>query len=190
MPWMSSSLLWLFTRDLEGHGGSASPSYRTHVRLSRGYEQVAFLRETSVVVLGGLLCLPENLVDLADQVEQLLALAWVLRFLCDSGFLGGIPEEVVELWVLLRVLGLEVVRPKDPQMVLHEVRPLFLDDEAPRLVILCGLVGRLLAVGVLIALLDGLDGFGLDTRLRRVVDATGQVAVRVDDACGAKQISD
>src|SRR6266511_1839376 len=147
-------------------------------------------RKTQAYSLGGLLRLPENLVDLADEVEQLLALAWVLRLLRYSSFLGCVPQEVVELRVLLGVLGLEVVRPQNPQVVLHQVGPLLLDDEAPGLVVLCGLVGRLLPVGVLIALLDALDGFGLDARLCRVVDAARQVAVGMDNACGAKQTSD
>src|SRR6266550_7184185 len=73
---------------------------------------------------------PEDLVDLADQVEQLLSLVRVGRLLGVAGLLGGVPEELVQLRVLLNVLGLEVVGPQHPQVVLHEIGPLFFDDQA------------------------------------------------------------
>src|SRR6266498_202296 len=88
-----------------------------------------------------LLGLPEDRVDLLDEAEELPALRRVLRLLRVAGGLRGLPEEVVELGVRLEVLGLEVVGPQDPQMVLHQVRPLLRDEEAPGLEVLDRLGG-------------------------------------------------
>src|ERR687892_321333 len=79
----------------------------------------------------GLLRVPEDLVDLPDQVEQLR--------------------------VLLGVLRLEVVRPQHPQVVLHQVGALLLDEEAPGPVVVGALRVPLLPGGILVLLLDGLD---------------------------------
>src|SRR5262245_58723990 len=86
-----------------------------------------------------LLGLPEHLVDLSDRVEQLLTLGRVGRLLRRARLLGRRPEQVVQLRVLLEVSGGEVVGPEHPQVVLHEVGALFLDDQAARLVVLHGL---------------------------------------------------
>src|SRR5215213_1873227 len=64
--------------------------------------------------------------------------------------------------------------------MLHEVGALLLDEQATRLVVLGGLGRGLLVLRVGVALLDRLDGLGLDARLRRVVDAARDVTVRVD----------
>ena len=61
-------------------------------------------------------------------VQQLLALRGVLALLRRAGQLGGLPEHVVQVGVLLEVLGLEVVGPEHPQVVLHEVGALLLDQ--------------------------------------------------------------
>src|SRR5688572_13242534 len=50
--------------------------------------------------------LPEDLRQLVDRVEQLLALRRVLGPLRVAGLLRGVPEELVELRVVLEVLGL------------------------------------------------------------------------------------
>src|SRR5207245_4519800 len=59
-----------------------------------------------------LLRVPEDLVDLPDQVEQLLSLIRIGGLLGVAGFLGGVPEQLMELRVRLDVLGLEVVGPQ------------------------------------------------------------------------------
>src|SRR5688572_14124399 len=74
--------------------------------------------------------LPEDLVNLADEAEQLLTLGRVERLLRVAGRLGGPPEQVVELGVLLEVRRLEVVGPQHPQVVLDQVGPLLLDLHA------------------------------------------------------------
>src|SRR4051795_4605183 len=116
--------------------------------------------------------LPEDLVDLGDVVEQLLALGGVHAALAagGAGLLGRLVEQLVQLRVLLEVRGLEVVGPQHPQVVLDEIRPLFLDQDG------AGAEDRVLVA--LVLLLDGLDALGLDPGLGRVVDAAGEVAVR------------
>src|SRR5205823_4650667 len=52
-----------------------------------------------------LLCLPEDRVDLGDGVQQLLALGRVDRTLGVARGLRGLPEQVVELRVLLEMVG-------------------------------------------------------------------------------------
>src|SRR4051794_22024131 len=116
--------------------------------------------------------LPEDLVDLGDVVQQLLALGGVHAALAAgrAGLLGGLVEQLVQLRVLLEVRRLEVVGPQHPQVVLDQVGPLLLDQDG------AGAEDRVL-VG-LVLLLDGLDRFRLDAGLSRVVDAAGEVAVR------------
>src|SRR3954453_9105828 len=116
--------------------------------------------------------LPEDLVDLGDVVQQLLALGGVHAALAAgrAGLLGGLVEQLVQLRVLLEVRRLEVVGPQHPQVVLDQVGPLLLDQDR------AGAEDRVL-VG-LVLLLDGLDRFRLDAGLSRVVDAAGEVAVR------------
>src|SRR3954471_17631703 len=122
--------------------------------------------------------LPEDLVDLGDVVQQLLALGGVHAALAAgrAGLLGGLVEQFVQLRVLLEVRRLEVVRPQHPQVVLDQVGPLLLDQDRP------GAERRVL-IG-LVLLLDGLDGLGLDAGLGRVVHAAGEVAVRGGLDCG------
>src|SRR3954451_25079013 len=124
------------------------------------------------VRLGSGLGLPEDLVDLRDVVEELLALGRVHAALAagGAGLLGRLVEQLVQLRVLLEVRGLEVVGPQHPQVVLDQVGPLLLDQDG------AGAEDRVL-VG-LVLLLDGLDGLRLDAGLSRVVDAAGEVAVR------------
>src|SRR5918996_2705214 len=138
----------------------------------------------------GLLRVPEDLVDLPDQVEQLLTLVGILRPLGVAGCLAGLPEELVQLRVLLGVLRLEVVRPQHPQVVLHQVGALLLDEEAPGPVVVGALRVPLLPGGILVLLLDGLDRLGLDACLRGIVDAARQVAVGVGHAAGPEQALD
>src|SRR3954451_18217702 len=116
--------------------------------------------------------LPEDLVDLGDVVEQLLALGGVHAALAagGAGLLGRLVEQLVQLRVLLEVRGLEVVGPEHPQVVLDQVRPLFLDQDG------AGAEDRVLVA--LVLLLDGLDRLRLDAGLGRVVDAAREVAVR------------
>src|SRR4051794_26383928 len=109
----------------------------------------------------GLLCLPEDLVDVGDGVEQLLALLRGEALLRLAGELGGLPELVVEVRILLQVLGLEVVGPQHPQVVLDQIGPLLLD-----------LHGPLPEDGIVVALvllLAGLDRLGFDPSLGGVV---------------------
>src|SRR5215470_2247310 len=120
-----------------------------------------------------LLRLPEDLADLLDLGEKLVRLGHVGAALgaAGTGQLGGLVEQRMELRVLLEVRRLEVVGPQHPQVVLDQFGPLFLDDQ-------CAGPERGVVV-VLVLLADGLDGFGLDACLRRVVDPAGEVAVRV-----------
>src|SRR3954463_10480299 len=122
----------------------------------------------------GLLRLPEDLVDLGDLLQQLLGLAGVDGALAagSAGELRRLVEQLVELRVLLEVRRLEVVGPQHPQVVLHELRTLLLDEQRASA-----------EDGVLVALVllaDRLDRLRLDARLRRVVDAAGQVTVGRD----------
>src|SRR5436309_3439020 len=121
--------------------------------------------------------LPEDLVDLLDGVEQLLSLGRVDGVLGLARQLGGLPEVVVDLGVLLHVLGLEVVRPQHPEVVLDQLGPLLLDHDGP--VPEDGIVALLVLLG------DGLDRLGLDAGLSGVVDAAGKIAVGVHDVGGA-----
>ena len=123
---------------------------------------------------------PQDPVDLGDLVEQLLAHGGVGRLLGLAGGLGRRPEQVVELGVLRQMLGLEVVRPKDPEVVLDEVGALLFDQDGPGLE---GVVGR----GV--ELLHGrLHRLGFDPRLGGVVHATRQVAMRVNGHRAAQSV--
>src|SRR5438132_1083751 len=108
----------------------------------------------------------------APAIRALLPLRRLFGLLGLAGQLGGVPEEVVEVRVLLQVLGLEVVGPEHPEVVLHEVRALLLDRDRALL--------EDRVVRPLILLLARLDRFGLDPSLRRIVDAARKVAVRVD----------
>src|SRR4051794_13307569 len=78
-----------------------------------------------------LLRLPEDLVDLGDLVEQLLRLTRVDAALAagSAGELRRLVEQLVQLRVLLEVRRLEVVRPQHPQVVLHQLGPLLLDEQ-------------------------------------------------------------
>src|SRR6266508_6200764 len=73
--------------------------------------------------------LPEDLRELVDRVQQILALCRVLGPLRVAGFLRGVPEELVQLRVVLEVLGLEVVRPQHPEVLLDQVGSLLLDGD-------------------------------------------------------------
>src|SRR3954463_16358328 len=79
----------------------------------------------------GLLRLPEDLVDLGDLLQQLLGLAGVDGALAarSAGELRRLVEQLVQVGVLLEVRRLEVVGPEHPEMVLHQLCPLLLDDE-------------------------------------------------------------
>src|SRR3954454_7055779 len=133
------------------------------------------------VCSGGLLGLPEDLVDLGDVVEQRLRLGRVDRTLAAgrAGLLGGLVEQLVQLRVLLEVVGLEVVGPQHPEVVLDQIGPLLLDDEG------AGTEHRILVLLVLLA--DRLHRLGLDAGLRGVVDTAGQVAVCECDGGRAEQ---
>src|SRR3954469_12770276 len=122
--------------------------------------------------------LPEDLRDLVDRVEQLLSLPRVLRLLRCAGFLRRIPEQVVQVLVLLEVLRLEVVGPQHPQVLLHEVGALFLDQDRALL--------EDRVVAALVLLLARLDRLGLDAGLCGVVDAARQIAMRVNRATGCE----
>jgi hypothetical protein len=67
-------------------------------------------------------------------------------------------------------------------VLLDQVGPLLLDGEGSGLELVHRLGGLLLVLGVLVLLLDRLDGLRLDPGLGRVVHAAGQVTVGVDDA--------
>ena len=88
----------------------------------------------------------------------------------------------MELRVLLQVIGLEVVRPEDPEVVLHQIRPLLLDEHRSRFEV------RVLGPGVLLH--AGLDGLGFDAGLGRVVDPAGEIAVGVDRSRGVRPVEE
>src|SRR5690606_928928 len=118
-----------------------------------------------------LLGLPEDLGDLVDLLQQLLGHLRVGAALGARGprELRRLVDERVQLRVLLEVRRLEVVRPQHPEVFLHQLGALLLDDERARaeLRVLVGLV----------LLADRLDRLRLDARLGRVVDPARQVAV-------------
>src|SRR5436853_2011124 len=131
---------------------------------------------------GSGLCLlgrPEDLVDLRDLVQQLLGDGRVVGPLGVPCRLGRLPEQLVELWVALQVVGLEVVGPEHPQVVLDQVGPLFLDGDGP------GPEVRVLGTRVLLH--AGLDRLGFDAGLGRVVDPAWEVAVSVHRSRGIVQ---
>src|SRR5579875_778674 len=90
---------------------------------------------------------PEDLVDLVDEP---LADRLVVGLLGLAGGLSGLPEELVELGMGFEVLGLEIVGPQDPEVVLHQLGPLFFDGDRPLL--------EVVVVGGVVLLLAGLDG--------------------------------
>src|SRR5205807_10020246 len=97
-------------------------------------ELSALIRAVTDAPTSALLGLPEDLVDLGDQVEQLLALGRVHGALGAgrAGGLGRLVEQLVQVRVLLEVRGLEVVGPENPQVVLDELGALFLDQDRTR----------------------------------------------------------
>src|SRR5690606_86464 len=129
-----------------------------------------------------LLGLPEDLVDFGDLREQLVGDLDVHGRLGAGGpgQLGGLVEQLVQLRVLLEVGRLEVVGPQHPQVLLDQLGALLLDQNRPGAE-LGVLVGRVL-------LGDRLDRLGPDPGLRRVVDATRQVAVRGDLGLRAQKL--
>ena len=107
-----------------------------------------------------------------DLVQQALADGLVVGLLHLARRLRRLPEQVAQLGVLGLVLGLEVVGPQHPQVVLDQVGPLLFDEDRPGL--------ERLVVRRVVLLLDGLDRLGLDAGLGRVVDTARKVAVGVD----------
>src|SRR5215469_6701645 len=155
-PWTQPRLHWLRNGELRNGDRRAAngPPVQSSLRL-------------------GLLGLPEDLADFLNLAQQLVRFADVHVALGpgSAGHLGGVVEQLVQLRVLREVRRLEVVRPEHPQMVLNELGPLLLNDEA---------AGAELWVGVVLVLLDnGFYGLGLDARLRGVVDAARKVTVRM-----------
>ena len=98
----------------------------------------------------------------------------VERLLDLAGLLGRPSRSLVDAGVLLEVLGLEVVVPEHVEVVLDELGALLLDVDAAR--------PEQLVVAGLVLLDDAQARLGLDSGLLGVVDAAGDVAVRVDDA--------
>src|SRR3954451_3280301 len=131
----------------------------------------AFSRPRSLELRSGLLGLPEDLGDLVDLGQQLVGLRGVQLALGagGAGELGGLVDQRVQLRVLLEVRWLEVVGPQDPEVVLHQLRALLLDQDRARAEV------RVVVVRDLGD--DGLDRLRLDAGLRRVVDTAGKVAV-------------
>ena len=86
----------------------------------------------------------------------------------------------MQVRVLLQVFGLEVVAPEDLELLLADLRVLFLHRDHAHEVAARGEVGRGFVERA--DLLDHLrDGVGRDLRGCRIVDAAGDVAVRVYD---------
>ena len=71
----------------------------------------------------GLLRRPEDLCDLVDLCDQLLCDCDIIRTLGTGGTceLGRFVEERVQLRVCLKVIWLEVVGPKNPEVLLDLV---------------------------------------------------------------------
>src|SRR6185312_12444296 len=134
----------------------------------RGPDGPALHRVCGVLALG----LPEHLRDLVDRVEQLLSLRGVLRLLRRA------PEQVVQVLVLLEVLGLEVVGPQHPEVVLHEVGTLLFDRDRALL--------EDRVVTALVLLLARLHRLGLDAGLCRVIHTARKVAMRLNRATGCE----
>src|SRR3954454_23902311 len=93
-------------------------SMRISPRMTRADPQRTLGRSGRLLLA---LRLPEDLFDLGDGVEELLAVGRVDRVLRLAGQLGGVPEQLVQRGVLLEMLGLEVVGPEHPQVMFAEL---------------------------------------------------------------------
>jgi hypothetical protein len=87
----------------------------------------------------------------------------------------------VQVRIFLEVLGLEVVVPEDVEVMLDQLGALLLDVDTAG-------AEELVVAGVVL-LDDAESRFGLDPCLFRVVDATRNVAVGVNDAGWLEQVS-
>ena len=112
---------------------------------------------------------PEDLGNTVNFGEQTITNGDVIGLLCLTGSFGGLPEQVVQVGMRSQVLGLKVVSPKNPKVVLHEVGSLFFDERCTYFEI--GVARR----GVLFH--ARFDGLSFEFGLRRVVDTAGQVTV-------------
>jgi hypothetical protein len=129
---------------------------------------------------------PEDLGDLPRGGQQLLGGVHVDLLFDGRGQLGGLPHDVVQVGVLLEMLGLEVVRPQNDDLVLGEFGVLFLDSRVTRDLHHVGV--PLILAGVLSRGLETLDELdhaddGQCSDLRRVwvVDTARDVTVRMGD---------
>ena len=137
------------------------------------------LFETTKQPLRGVLLFgrPEDLGNTVNFGEQTITNGDVIGLLCLTGSFGGLPEQVVQVGVRSQVLGLKVVSPKNPKVVLHEVGSLFFDERCTYFEI--GVARR----GVLFH--ARFDGLRFEFGLRRVVDTARQVTVGKDgERCG------
>ena len=75
------------------------------------------------LLLGG----PEDLGNRVDFAQEAIGHGNVVGLLSFPSALSGLPKEVVQRGVGFEVLGLEVVSPQNPEVVLHQFGTLFLD---------------------------------------------------------------
>ena len=86
----------------------------------------------------------------------------------------------MEIGVLLEVVGLEVVGPQHPQVVLEELGPLLLDHDRA--------LPERLVLRIVVLLHDRLHRVGFDPGLRGVVHTAWQIAVGVHGLGGAHPV--
>src|SRR5690606_13159012 len=169
------------TRESGANHGRGSPRLGAVVTPALGVGKV----ERDV---GAALGRPEDVVDLADGVEQRLAVCGVLLVLALRGELDRLPELVVQVRVLFEVFGLEVIVPEDVEFALNDLGLLLLDVDVANAV-----VDALRVLGVTKRrdlLFHGEYGFCGDAGRSRVVDAARTVAVCERDVLRAEQITE
>ena len=132
----------------------------------------------------GLLRLLEDPIDLGNALRAVGSTTAVSQvFLASPAALVVVQTSSCSSGKPLGVLGLEVVGPQHPEVVLHGLRPLFFDHDEARWQE-HGIVGH---VELLHA---GLHRLRLDTSLRGVVDAARQVAVSEHGARGRDPVGE
>jgi len=123
---------------------------------------------------------PEDLGDCVNLREETVGNGDVVGLLGFTGRLRGLPEEVVKFTVRSEVLGLEVVGPQNPEVVLDQLATLFLNRGGTNL--------EVVVRACVVLLHAGLHGLGFDLGLRRVVHTARKVAVRVHRARGGIEL--
>jgi len=126
---------------------------------------------------------PEHVVDLVNRFHQFLSVLRANFNLASRAELGCLPEGVVQIGELLKVLRLEVISPKNQQLILSNLSLLFLDCNVARKSVLVSGVTRL-SFQVEKLLGHRNDCLSGNPSRRGVVHAAGAVAVCADRRSG------